>query len=324
MFVDDDADLLAALATSLRRKRRVWDMQFVRGGRAAVELLGSQPWDAIVTDMKMPELDGEAVLEAALAARPETIRIVLSGQAERSTAVRALGLAHRFVYKPCSLLLLQDCLSRLMEVCGGLEAVDRRVACGAGYLSAPQAVLRGIQQSLGQSAFDPIALTRRFECDLGLSAKLLHMVNGGFFGHVKAVASVEAAISCLSPELIAALVAFTPTQNVSPHAAPDAALGAGADVDGVAAPQTQLSCGAAWMEQPMLERLGRTAIEGYGRSIASDATVRDEDHRAWPSMNPTRIGAALAALWGLGLGCVAPSDGWDPGRAPETTWYESR
>lgn len=302
MFVDDDADLLAALAVSLRRKRRVWDMHFVCGGRAAVALLEREPWDALVTDMKMPEVDGEAVLQAAFATRPETIRIVLSGQAERSAAVRTLGLAHRFMYKPCSLLVLQDCLSGLLEVCAGLEAADRRVACGAGYLSAPQPVLRGIQQSLDHRAFDTALLTRRFERDVGLSAKLLHMVNGGFFGHLEPATSVQAAISCLSPELLAALVAATPEQAVASQAALGAAAGAGADVNGVAASQSPAPFGAALLQQPMIEQLGRSAIEGFERPLPLNVRAKSvESQRARSSMNPSRVGAALAALWGLGV-----------------------
>ena len=58
LFVDDEPKLLEALRRMLRRLRHEWDMEFVDGGQKALERLAETPFDVVVTDMRMPGMDG--------------------------------------------------------------------------------------------------------------------------------------------------------------------------------------------------------------------------------------------------------------------------
>ena len=58
LFVDDETNLLDGLQRMLRSMRKEWQMAFVPGAREALEILGNDSFDVIVTDMRMPGMDG--------------------------------------------------------------------------------------------------------------------------------------------------------------------------------------------------------------------------------------------------------------------------
>src|SRR5690349_18199248 len=78
LFVDDKSEILAALRAALRRDAERWDMVFAIGGDAALYELSRSTFDMIVTDLRMPGIDGAALLDRALREWPRTIRLMLS------------------------------------------------------------------------------------------------------------------------------------------------------------------------------------------------------------------------------------------------------
>src|SRR6266536_3212162 len=100
LFIDDDPSLLDGLRNVLRRQRKEWDMVFSVGGEAALAELEREPADVVVSDMRMPGMDGAELLERVKELYPSTARIVLSGHAELEAAVRALPVAHQYLSKP--------------------------------------------------------------------------------------------------------------------------------------------------------------------------------------------------------------------------------
>ena len=76
----------------LRPMRDQWEMHFVGGAVAALELLERQAVDVVVTDMRMPGMDGVALLERLVERHPRIVRIVLSGHAERESLMRVIGV----------------------------------------------------------------------------------------------------------------------------------------------------------------------------------------------------------------------------------------
>jgi len=101
IFVDDDPQVLAGLKSRLWGLRRMWHLTFVPSGEAALAEMGQQRFDAIISDMRMPVMDGAQLLTEVARRHPETDRIVLSGQSDATASVRALAVAHRFLSKPC-------------------------------------------------------------------------------------------------------------------------------------------------------------------------------------------------------------------------------
>ena len=101
LFVDDEQAILDGLRNSLRKERKRWDMTFALGGQQALEQMKQTPADVVITDMRMPGMDGAELLRHIQRDFPAAARIVLSGQAERESIMRALPVTHQFLHKPC-------------------------------------------------------------------------------------------------------------------------------------------------------------------------------------------------------------------------------
>lgn len=101
LFVDDDPNLLAAFQRNLRR-RFVFDTAL--GGEEALALLTSQgPYAVICADMRMPAMSGVELLETVRSIAPDTVRLMLTGNADQQTAIDAVnrGNVFGFLNKPC-------------------------------------------------------------------------------------------------------------------------------------------------------------------------------------------------------------------------------
>lgn len=101
LLVDDEANLLQSLRRNLRGR---YDLVLAEGGEAGLEQLKTGgPFALVVSDMQMPEVDGLTLLKHARDIAPDTIRIMLTGNVDQETAVKAVndGAIFRFVNKPC-------------------------------------------------------------------------------------------------------------------------------------------------------------------------------------------------------------------------------
>ena len=99
--VDDEDRVLSGLRRSLRELRESWDMHFATSGHEALEIMSQMYFDVIVSDMNMPEMSGDELLNLVKSAYPETIRIILTGAVSRENAFRMVGSEHYFLSKPC-------------------------------------------------------------------------------------------------------------------------------------------------------------------------------------------------------------------------------
>lgn len=207
LFVDDEQRVLDGLRASLRKQRRRWEMVFVNGGQAAIDELEQQSFDVVVTDMRMPGIDGAALLRRVQELRPETVRIVLSGHAEEETTLRSLPVAHQFLSKPCDASTLENVIERACNVQNLLEAPEVRARIG--QLDALPSLPRNYAE-LNRRLVDPNATYRDLaaviERDIAMSAKLLQIVNSAFFGLSRRLTHVADAISYLGLHVIKNLV----------------------------------------------------------------------------------------------------------------------
>jgi response regulator RpfG family c-di-GMP phosphodiesterase len=111
LFVDDDPDILASYRRVLRKQFRI---DTAPGGLEALELVAAEgPYAVIVSDMRMPGMDGTRFLAETHKRAPATVRMMLTGQSELDTAVEAVNEGHifRFLTKPCP----PDTLARALD-----------------------------------------------------------------------------------------------------------------------------------------------------------------------------------------------------------------
>lgn len=110
LFVDDEPMLLNGLRNMFRRQRSTWDMVFVTSGQEALEQLGRAPFDVVVSDMRMPGLDGAQLLQEISARWPNTACFILSGYADPDAQQRAKAVARACFSKPCDLSTLRSAI----------------------------------------------------------------------------------------------------------------------------------------------------------------------------------------------------------------------
>lgn len=100
LIVDDEPSILSALRRLLRPHGL--EVFLANSGREGLEILAREPIDVVLSDMRMPEMDGAQFLEKVFASWPETKRILLTGYADVSSTVAAVnrGKIWRYIAKP--------------------------------------------------------------------------------------------------------------------------------------------------------------------------------------------------------------------------------
>lgn len=197
LFVDDEPRVLDGLRRALRAftAKGDWEAEFVTDGEAALERLAVTPFDVIVTDMRMPGMDGATLLEHVRERYPHLVRLVLSGQSEREMAVRCLGHAHQYLDKPCDPVVLRDVVVRALALRDRLQGQTiRAVVAGMRTLPSMPTLyweLLGAIESGRPSVEQVGTIVAR---DPAMTAKVLHAVNSPFFGLRQSIANpVQAA-----------------------------------------------------------------------------------------------------------------------------------
>lgn len=110
LFVDDDTKVLNGVK---RRLHRIYDIYVARSGQEGLRILDHEgPFAVAVADQRMPGMDGLAFLKALMERAPLTARIMLTGNADRKTAIDAVneGRVFRFLNKPCRMENLSQAL----------------------------------------------------------------------------------------------------------------------------------------------------------------------------------------------------------------------
>lgn len=206
LFVDDEPNLLAGLRRMLRSRRSGWDMRFADGGEQALALMDEAPFDVIVSDMRMPGMDGGQLLALVRKQYPRTARIILSGHADRAAIISAVGPTQQYLAKPCTVEVLTEVLDRVLAVRDLI--VDDQLADllgGVESLPKPPQVyeeMLAISSNPDCGLEDVVAVIER---DLATSAEVLRLVNSAFFGLPNQTTTIARAVSLLGLETIQAL-----------------------------------------------------------------------------------------------------------------------
>jgi HD-like signal output (HDOD) protein len=207
LFVDDEMMILDGLRRALHGMHNEWEMHFVDSSAAALEALDHGVYDAVITDMRMPLMDGAELLEAVKERHPDIIRIVLSGQSSREAVFRSLAPAHQFLSKPCDpeqlvLRLEQAFAMRDLLSSQLLKTIVSRLR------SVPS--LPRIYQELTEALRleDPslVQIERIISKDVAMAAKILQLANSAFISPSGRVSNLLQAVSLIGTETVRTLV----------------------------------------------------------------------------------------------------------------------
>jgi len=207
LFVDDEPMVLKGLQRSLRSMRHEWEILYAEGGEAALAMLASHPVDVVISDMRMPGMDGAQLLEAVKVRFPQVVRIILSGQLDRDMTLQSVKVAHQLLAKPCDVEVLREALQKTVALNQLLtdEAI-RRVVARIDTLPSMPASCVAIMEELQSEDASIRKVAGLIASDLGMTAKILQMVNSAFFGLYRQVTDVQDAVMLLGLDAIKALV----------------------------------------------------------------------------------------------------------------------
>lgn len=194
VFVDDEPLLLEGLQNMLRKRRREWNMHFLPGAIQALQFLEEHPVDILVTDLRMPEMDGAELIQKVYRRYPGVIRMILSGQADQAITARTAPMTHRFLTKPCSPQVLQGAIERAVQLLDLMRSDELLTVIGSvGQLPALPQIYAALTRELGRDDCDLAQAAEWIARDTALSAKVLQFANSAYFGTKRNVASVEQA-----------------------------------------------------------------------------------------------------------------------------------
>lgn len=182
LFVDDERNVLDGLRRMLRSHRREWDMHFAEGGEQALALADETAFDVVVSDMRMPGIDGAQVLCGFAERQPASVRMVLSGQADREAVYRTVGPSHQFLAKPCDADLLTSAVGAVLQTRSGVSEAAAASLPGLPCLPSPQSVIDKLRYTLSRDTPSLDQLAEIVADDLSLSAKILQLANSAYFG----------------------------------------------------------------------------------------------------------------------------------------------
>lgn len=207
LFVDDEPKVLAGLRRMLHGFRDQWDMDFVAGGQEALDIMSCKPYDVVVTDMRMPGMDGAELLDRVLGEHPNIVRIVLSGQSNQEMILRAIGPAHQYLSKPCDPESLKHTVARACALRDQLgQHSFQKLVSRIQKLPSLPSLYREMTLALKSPNVSIERVAEIVSQDLGMSSKMLQLVNSSFFGLSQRITSPAHATSLLGLNLIRQLV----------------------------------------------------------------------------------------------------------------------
>lgn len=207
LFVDDEPMVLSGLRRMLRSLRHDWDMSFANSGKEALAMLEEQEFAVIISDMRMPEMDGATLLNEVATRHPSVARLVLSGHAELEAILRAVRPAHQFLAKPCDPKVLEQALSRILQV--RLDERQRAICQKLGAhrrLASPRERIEQLRATLGEATVNLERVGDVVSDDIAMSLQVLRLVNCAFFGPPTKTLDPRRAVSALGADIMKSLL----------------------------------------------------------------------------------------------------------------------
>lgn len=291
LLVDDDPSLLAGLRRALLGQPPQWEVHLAKEASAGLDLLAGEHIDLVISDMRMPGMDGAAFLHKVKEAYPYTVRVILSGYSEDESSIRSLDVAHQFLAKPCSPQRLMGIIEHARGFCEQLDIGLRSALASIAALPSPPEAVKAFESAL-EDRVPASALTEVVASDIALTAKMLQLANSAFFSESVETVDVQEAVGHLGVGRLAKLVreaeicmAFESDPGRSVEALQSHAQVVSQVASSLYPPESKLAKTAG-----MLHDVGALAL--------ASIPERQFDP-AWNQYSESLVGGWLLAIWGL-------------------------
>lgn len=209
MFVDDEVNILHSLRRGLRLHCRDWEVKYCRSPGEALELLTEFKPDVFVSDKRMPDMDGIALLRVVSQRAPETIRVLLTGDGSTEVVLEAADVAHVLISKPFE---MQNLILRLRQ-CVCLKklpvSLAMRKRLGAiEHIPVLPKVYQQLVEYLKSDTVETKEIARLISLSPSILAKLLQLANSAFMGFSKPISNAHDVVVRLGTNLITNMVLY--------------------------------------------------------------------------------------------------------------------
>ena len=323
LFVDDEQAVLDGLYRRLWEYEDQWRMMFAVNAATALRMMDEHGVDVVITDLRMPGMDGAALLHEVSRRHPMAVRFVLSGYSDRDAIFRAVGPAHQYFVKPCDPEILAKAVSHALAIRKRLHSPELfALISGAKSIPAMPHALAELAHLLQSPTTSMAELARVISGDVGLTTQLLKLVNSAYFVLPMAVNDVFQAIKLLGFELVRSLVMLGAVFETFQHADIDVAavkrmeqrsLMIGAVARDIAEAEHLDHNGVQYCQcAGMLSHVGSLILlanrpvqmaDIQAQLDRSEDNVIDLEQRAFGASHP-EVGACLLSLWGFCDGVV--------------------
>jgi len=206
LFVEDNPLLRQMYLMMMEAENDSWEAVAAADARQALGLMDQSPFEVVVSDMRMPGMDGIELMGVVRQLYPGSSRILLSGLSDQSEIARSLDSTHQFLAKPFDVKALKATLSRL----GNLDAYlkDKKLQALVGQMrvvpSFPS-VYHEIMKELGSEDPSIERLAQIIAEDPSMTAKLLQIANSAAGGRATKAASPFEAVQFVGMSAVRSL-----------------------------------------------------------------------------------------------------------------------
>lgn len=221
LFVDDEQKIVKSLRRMLYPLCEDWNMLYVLSGAEALEVMRNTSVTVLITDMRMPGMNGFELMDIVHREFPDVVRVMLTGQPDKELYCEVISICHYFLWKPASFEVFEALLNRIKELDNALQD-EKLFRLIGGIISLPSLPICYIRLSelLQQPDISNVEIAAVMRSDMAMTAQLLKLVNSAFFSLAKTIANLEEAIAYLGLNTIQNLVLmqhlftqFTPAEQ---------------------------------------------------------------------------------------------------------------
>lgn len=207
LFVDDEPQTLRGLQRLIHSAGLDWRVSIALNGEAALDILGQQSIDVLVTDLHMPGLSGRSLLAECARLHPAVLRIVLTADSEPQDMMTVLATSHAVLCKPCPSETLIGRITRAVGLRRFLDPAEARaLMSGLPHLPTIPRTYLTLHDEMARLDPSESIIVSIIDADPPVAAQFLHVANSAYFAPRAPIQRTLTAVRALGFDIVRAVV----------------------------------------------------------------------------------------------------------------------
>lgn len=206
LFVDNDLNFLKRIQSEVVTTKPDWTTSAASNGDEALEKMGQEEFDVLISDMKMSGMDGVELLQKTKAQHPDIVRIILTGYEETAMVMKSLGTAHQYLAKPCDAKTIRSTIQKTCALRDLLKRDSlREMVSNLSTVPSLPTLYKELMDEVNSADPSIKHIGQIVEKDIGMTVKILQIVNSAFFGLQRHISNATDAVMFLGIDTITSL-----------------------------------------------------------------------------------------------------------------------